>query len=206
MKIGIIGAGNIGTYLGKIWAAKGHQILFSYGRDKAYLQSLAESIGLNARAGTPTDAVKFGDVVMITVPSEAVENALSSVGSLANKIILCCPIPTKLDRNLLEVGESVAEKITQLAPSAKVVGCLFYFPEFLCRNQHNVLNQSFAGYYCGNDIKAKVIAEELIEHLGLDPVDIGELENSSYLEIQNWFVSQKFHMMDKKAEIILHLN
>jgi 8-hydroxy-5-deazaflavin:NADPH oxidoreductase len=206
MKIGIIGAGNLGTYLGKSWFAKGHQILFSYGRDKAYLQSLAESMGLSARAGTPTDAVKFGDVIMITIPSEAVENALSSVGSLTNKIILCCPIPTQLDRNIMEVGESLAEKITQLAPSAKVVGCLFNFPEFMYRNQRNALNQSFAGYYCGNDIKAKLIAEELIEHLGLDPVDIGELENSSYLETQNWFVSQQFHMIDAKAEIILHLN
>jgi 8-hydroxy-5-deazaflavin:NADPH oxidoreductase len=206
MKIGIIGAGNIGTHLGKIWAANGHQILFSYGRDKAYLQSLAESIGLRTRAGTPADAVKFGDVVMITVASEAVENALSSVGSLANKIILCCSIPTKLDRKSPEVGESVAEKITQLVPSAKVVECLFNFPEFLYLNQHNVLNESFTGYYCGNDIKAKLIAEELIENLGLDAVDIGELENSCYLEAQNWFVPQKFQMVDTKVEIILHLN
>jgi len=29
MKIGIIGSGNVGGSLGKIWAAKGHEVMFS---------------------------------------------------------------------------------------------------------------------------------------------------------------------------------
>lgn len=53
MNIGIIGSGNMGSSLGRIWAKNGHKVLFSYSRDQGKLQALAESIGPNAKAGTP---------------------------------------------------------------------------------------------------------------------------------------------------------
>lgn len=41
MKIGIIGSGNMGAGLGKLWAKAGHQIIFSYSRDENKLHELA---------------------------------------------------------------------------------------------------------------------------------------------------------------------
>jgi 8-hydroxy-5-deazaflavin:NADPH oxidoreductase len=62
MNIGIIGAGNMGNGLGKLWAQSRHQLMFSYSRDIIKLEKIAQSIGSNARIGTPSEAVAFAMV------------------------------------------------------------------------------------------------------------------------------------------------
>ena len=54
MNIGIIGSGNGGSTLGKLWAKAGHQVMFSFSRDLERLQTLAAQIGPNAMSGTQT--------------------------------------------------------------------------------------------------------------------------------------------------------
>ena len=88
MKIGIIGAGNMGSSLGKIWAQNGHQLMFSYFRDPAKLQKIADSIGENATVGTPAEAARFGDVVVLAVPYGAIADAIQAAGSLDGKFSL----------------------------------------------------------------------------------------------------------------------
>jgi predicted dinucleotide-binding enzyme len=58
MRIGVIGAGNMGTAMGTIWAAKGHQILFSFTNDSMRLQKAMVAAGVNGRIGTPAEAVR----------------------------------------------------------------------------------------------------------------------------------------------------
>lgn len=66
MKIGIIGTGNMGGGLGKLWAKAGHEVLFSFSRDQAKLAEMARAA--NARTGTPAEAANFGGIVMLAVP------------------------------------------------------------------------------------------------------------------------------------------
>jgi predicted dinucleotide-binding enzyme len=47
MKIGVIGSGNMGSGLGKIWAAKGHDVIFSYSRSQEKLNSYGMKMGTN---------------------------------------------------------------------------------------------------------------------------------------------------------------
>jgi 8-hydroxy-5-deazaflavin:NADPH oxidoreductase len=63
MKIGIIGAGNMGSALGRIWASQGHEVMLSYSRDRTKLDAIAQSIGV--RAGIPVEAVQFADVPLL---------------------------------------------------------------------------------------------------------------------------------------------
>src|SRR5690348_5004727 len=67
VKIGTIGAGNIGSTLGTLWIKSGHPVLFS-SRHPEQLKSLVDSLGPLARAGTVTQALAFGDVVLMAVP------------------------------------------------------------------------------------------------------------------------------------------
>ena len=90
MKIGIIGAGNMGSGLAKFWAKNGHQIMFSYSRDPEKLKSIVQSVDPDARVGTPAEAVQFADVVLLSVPWGAVESALQAAGSLDGKILFSC--------------------------------------------------------------------------------------------------------------------
>jgi len=41
MRIGIIGTGNLGARMGKTWAAKGHEVLFSFSKEPEKLREAA---------------------------------------------------------------------------------------------------------------------------------------------------------------------
>jgi len=67
MKIGIVGSGQIGGLIGKLWSQAGHEVLFS-SRHPEQLAELVEQAGGTARAGTPEEAIAFGDVVLLSIP------------------------------------------------------------------------------------------------------------------------------------------
>ena len=89
MKIGIIGAGNIGGSLGKVWSTKGHQIVFGVrdpNSDKTR-KALAE-IGVNAQALSIAEASTFGEILVLAVPWTAVKETIASLGNVRDKIII----------------------------------------------------------------------------------------------------------------------
>ena len=88
MRIGIIGAGMIGSTLTKLWVAAGHEVRVA-SRHPENLKSLVEPLGKRASSGTPQQAAEFGDVVMLTVPLKAVPDvAWDLASSLVGKIVL----------------------------------------------------------------------------------------------------------------------
>jgi len=66
MKIGIIGAGNIGANAAKLFVKAGHEVAIANSRGAETLTDLAKEIG--ARALDLEDAARFGEVVLIAVP------------------------------------------------------------------------------------------------------------------------------------------
>jgi predicted dinucleotide-binding enzyme len=88
VKIGIIGSGHIGGNAGRLFAKAGHEVLFSFARDPQTLAQLAAAVGPNARAGTPREAAMFGEVVMLSVPWSAIDEALAQAGSLDGAIVI----------------------------------------------------------------------------------------------------------------------
>jgi 8-hydroxy-5-deazaflavin:NADPH oxidoreductase len=88
MRIGIIGAGMIGSTLAKLWVDAGHEVRLA-SRHPESLKALVNDLGRSASAGTPADAAGFGDVVLLSVPLGAVTDLASDPGvSLAGKIVL----------------------------------------------------------------------------------------------------------------------
>src|SRR5206468_2938549 len=88
MRIGIIGAGMIGSTLAKLWVDGGHEVRVASRHPEA-LQSLIEGLGARASAGTPLDAATFGDVVLVTVPLKAIPDLARDVApALSGKIVL----------------------------------------------------------------------------------------------------------------------
>src|ERR1051326_3780313 len=93
MKIGIIGSGKMGTGLGRLWAKRGHHVMFSYSRKAGKLENLVLEIGSHARSGTPRDAVGFADVLFLAVPWGEVKNALTAAGGMNGKTLVSCVNP-----------------------------------------------------------------------------------------------------------------
>jgi predicted dinucleotide-binding enzyme len=183
MKIAVLGAGNVGGALGKLWAAKGHEVHFGVpnaGGEK--IKALLASTGGRAKAGSNREAAGASEVVVVSVPWPAAEQAIRDCGDLSSKVVIDCTNPLSADLKGLVVGltTSAAEQVGAWS-SAKVVKA------FNTIGAGNYGNAEFAGtradgFYCGDDSAAKAKVKPLIADIGLNPVDVGPLRNARLLE------------------------
>lgn len=78
----------IGSTMAKLWTDAGHDVRVA-SRHPEQLAPLVAQLGARASAGTPADAARFGDVVMITVPLSAMPDLAREIdGALTGKIVL----------------------------------------------------------------------------------------------------------------------
>lgn len=183
MKIGIIGSGNMGSALGKLWAQKGHTVIFSYSRKQDKLNDLAASVP-HAKAGTPADAAT-GEVVLLAVRWASVKDALKAAEPLKGKILIDCTNPLTPDLSGLEVGHttSAAEEISRLVPGALVVKAFnTVFAEVYSSASRLFGSRMPTMLYCGDDPEAKTTVSKLINETGFEAVDAGPLVSARLLE------------------------
>src|SRR5882672_9205299 len=106
MRIGILGSGLMGAKLGTIWARAGHAVVFSYARSKRKLTKLAREAQGNARAGTPGEAARDADALLLAVHWSRVDEALTQAGDLSGKVILTCSLPMNIENTDLVVAHT----------------------------------------------------------------------------------------------------
>lgn len=184
MRIGIIGSGNVGGALAKIWGRNGHDLMLS-SRHPERLKGIAESIGKNACFGTPAEAAEFGDVVVLAVPWSEAVNAVESSGPLKGKILIDCTNPLASDGSGLAVGHttSAAEEVAKAAGGARVVKAFnTTFAALMSSESRMFGGMRPTGFFCGDDAPAKSAVSELIKETGLEPLDVGPLAMARYLE------------------------
>src|SRR2546428_8263755 len=97
MRIGILGSGLMGGKLGTLFARAGHEVVFSYARSERKLKRLAREAKGAARAGTPGEATRDSDVLLLAVHWSRLEDVLKQAGDLAGQGIRGCSLP--LDAN-----------------------------------------------------------------------------------------------------------
>lgn len=184
MKIGIIGAGNVATGLGKFWAKNGHELFFSYSRDPEKLSKTAAAVDPDAKSGTAAEAVAFGDMVVLAVPYSAVPDAIAAAGPLTGKLIFSTVNALKPDYSGLAVGttSSTAEEISKLAPDARVVEGLPAFAEVLHSGTPVIGGHHPTVFVSGDDPEAKTIVAGLLRECQLEVVDAGPLWSARYVE------------------------
>lgn len=183
MKIGVIGAGNVGGALGTLWAKKGHEVVFGVRDPKgAKLQELGKSSG-KARIASVKDAAAFGEAVVFATPWPATEEAIKSAGNLNGKLLIDCTNPLKPDLSGLTLGTttSAGEEVARWAKGAKVVKA------FNTIGAANFGNPTFGSekasmFICGDDAAAKASVAKLAADLGFDPIDTGPLTAARLLE------------------------
>jgi len=181
MKIGIIGAGDVGGTLGKSWRQRKHDIMFGVRNLQSQnVQRLAQ-MDKSLTFGNINDAVAFGDVILFAIPWTSIEETVRG-RNLSGKIVIDPTNPLTPDlRQLAFDDSSVAERIANLAKGAKVVKAFNTIGA-------QTLNNSIFGsnradlFLCGDDTPSKRVVGELAADIGFDVVDIGSLANARMLE------------------------
>lgn len=182
MKIAIIGTGRLGSALGKIWAEKGHMIMFG-SRDPQKAKKLANSIGHDASGGTYEEVAKLGDVIILAVPWSGAKESIKTAGDLNGKIIVdsTTTAAPHLGGPLKARTTSAAEKIAKWAVGAKVIKAVHTIGvESLNKLQFG--SQQASLFICGDYLDAKSKLKQLGLDLGFDVIDVGPLTNARLIE------------------------
>lgn len=184
MKIGILGSGLMGAELGRLWAACGHDVAFSYARDPAKLDRLARETG--GRSGMVADAVKGADAVLLAVHWSRVDDVLTQAGDLAGTIVLNCCVPLDESNTDLVVGTSTsgAEQLAIKRPRARWVSCFNTSPSE-CLAPVSARNEDGPRPHLmvyGDDAGAKAVAATLIRDIGFEPLEVGGLRKARFVE------------------------
>jgi predicted dinucleotide-binding enzyme len=183
IKIGIIGSGSVGSALGRVWASAGHPVMFS-SRNLDHDKKLAAEIGPNARAGTPSAAAAFADVLLFAVPYGALPElgkALSSM--IKGKVVIdaCNPFPYRdgeIANRAREQG--VGRASAELLPGARIVRAFNAIGAARMGEAHE--QPGHIGMpIAGDDKEAIEVASRLIREIGYEPVLVGALDKGKYL-------------------------
>src|SRR5438309_12100887 len=88
MRVGVIGAGRIGGNCARQAVKAGHEVMLSFARDAAKLESLASELGVRASTGSVAEAAGFGSLVFPSVPWGGVPGALGQPGTLTAQVVV----------------------------------------------------------------------------------------------------------------------
>lgn len=106
MRVGILGSGLMGSKLGTIFAQARHEVVFSYARSHDKLVEPARNAKGKARAGTPRDATRDADALVLAVHWSRTDDVLKQAGDLSGKVILTCSLPMDAGNTKLVVADT----------------------------------------------------------------------------------------------------
>lgn len=181
MKIGIIGAGDIGGTLARHWGAAGHELVIS-SRHPEQLEALAKEIGPNVKVGTPREAATFGEVVLVAVPYESMAQVgRDYAAELKGKVVLDPgnPYPGRDPARMArdrQRGTGVAS--AEYFPGTRLVRVFNAINAGPLRRQAFEKPERLGIPMASDDPEAMKIAGQLVQDAGFDPVPVGNLSRA----------------------------
>lgn len=182
MKIGIIGAGNVGGTLTRRLRALGHEVAVANSRGPDTLRGLATETG--AEPVTVADAVKGRNLVIVSIPEGRVRelpgDLFADVGAETVVVDTGNYYPQR-DGRIDEIERGMAESRWVSRQLNRLVVKAFNN----IRAGHLMQLERAAGDpdrialpVAGDDPRAKSLVMRLVDELGFDPVDGGGLDES----------------------------
>jgi predicted dinucleotide-binding enzyme len=187
LNIGIIGAGNVGTVLGKGLARAGHRVLMS-SRDphNAKYRSWKQEVGGNGDMDSFDEAAHFGETVILALPWSCLKDVLDKIDPvrLRNKTVIDVSNAVQFDNGprLQYDHTSAGELVQSWLPESHVVKALNTVSDK--RMVHpNYKEGTPAMFISGNADHAKQQVKTILEDLGwLDIIDLGDIRQSRLQE------------------------
>lgn len=175
VRVGIVGAGNVGESLGRALLRAGYEVMFSSREPSGeHAQKLQAATGAPVRP--PAEVIAFGDVVVIAMPADAaVQVARDHAGQWGSKVVI------DLTNRFGAAGEDPIPVQIAKITGARVVKA------FNTIGAEHYLAPVFEGraasmFIAGDDAAARETVVTMAADLGFDPVDCGPLSAAEHLE------------------------
>lgn len=182
MNIAVVGSGDIGRTLGRLWAKAGHRILFSFSHDQEKLEALARECGNGARATTPYEAVSHAEIVLFSVPWTAIDEAIKQIGRFEGQTVIDTTNPYLDEQKHVEQfaeNDSSSESVARRLENAKVIKA---FNTLKDETLWDRSGQGLVIFYAGDYPLMKKKVAKLIEEAGFVPFDAGTLRDGKKQE------------------------
>ena len=173
MKIAVLGAGAVGSTIGRLWHAAGHDVTFAT-RHATRRRALAAELGERAHAASAADAVASAEVVLVAVPALAVTGALQAAGPLDGRIVI--DAANSLERGVFRQQQLSLRSLADAFPRAR------WARAFNSLNVNVMADDNHREppwvLFLSGDEEAKPAVAQLIRDAGFDPVDLGGIDDS----------------------------
>ena len=184
MKIGIVGAGQIGSALAAILVPIGHEVEIANSRGPETLGEVAADTG--ATAVSSADVVHDKDLVVVTIQQYRVPELVSAAifdGVPAETIVIDTNnyYPRQRDGRIDAIEDGLTESEWVSAQIGRPVIKVFnniYFKHLRERGQAAGTPGRIALPVAGDDLESKRAVLSLVDALGFDAVDAGTLAES----------------------------
>jgi hypothetical protein len=176
MKVGIIGAGNIGQAVARQMLRAGAEVTISNNRGPESLAETVRAIGQGLRAGTVPEAAA-ADIVVLAVPWDSMRDVVAALPSLKGRIVIDAMNP------ILQPGFRMAELggkwstqvVAELLPGAHVVKAFNTLPPQVLSSDPRQDGGRRVIFMSGDHAQAKSQVTQLLERIGFAVVDLGTL-------------------------------
>ena len=180
-RIGIIGAGNIGSTIGGLWIKSGHPVMFS-SRHPDELKDMVTKLGSLAQAGSVEQATAFGEVLFIAVPYGAIPQIGKDYSAaMKGKVMLdACNAVSTRDGAIADEVEQNGIGVTsqKYFPDARIVRAFNTMSYMIFAREANRPDPKLAIPIAGDDAQAVQVAARLVRDAGFDPVVVGKLADA----------------------------
>ena len=178
LTIAVLGAGNVGSTLGKKWHVGGYQVRFGVrDPDGKHAQALRNAFGDQTTIGTIGDALQGGpEVVLVALPGAVVEAIAQEYAAKLN------------GRIILDAANRMgADSLHNLASFQQYAPQAHLYRAFNTLGWESFAEPRFDGieadlFYCGPEGDARTTVEQLIGSIGLRPVYLGGVEQMGLLD------------------------
>lgn len=181
-RIGIIGAGALGSAFARLVAQAGMLATISNGRGPETLANLVRQLG-DGIAAANLPEVAHEEIVLLAVPWSRLADALSPIPDWEGRIVIDATNPVSRSDEGLDLGARTSSEIVSgLVPGAQLVKAFNTLPARLLLAPPELAGGRRTIFYSGDHARAKSVVGRIISRLGFAGVDLGRLAEGGRLQ------------------------
>jgi 8-hydroxy-5-deazaflavin:NADPH oxidoreductase len=179
MTYAIIGTGNVGTALARLFSRAGIEVSIANTRGPETIQPLVKELGNTVTARTLEDALE-ADIVFLAIPFVAVEKFARIRKDWSGKIVIDATNAYGVSPEVL-AGRLSSDIVAKAVPGAAVVKAFNQLPAGVLSRDPSQDGGRRVVFVASNDEKASATVKALAQQLGFSPILVGRIDEGGRL-------------------------